>query len=146
MAEKEQDSEVRQEAEMEPAVTSALALLGEENDEAVEARWKSLSDAELDSTIASYREAVDVISRALQSRGVEVSLEDEQTKDEPKAPRQNIPGVEVCHSSLPKCPIPSQLIKSPGANMFWYSAIACQNMNLKARRYLTTFFSLSVTA
>ena len=56
---------------------AATALVGE-SEAAAEARWAALSDAEVDSEIAAFRQGIRDISKELQSLGVAVSADEGQ--------------------------------------------------------------------
>lgn len=56
---------------------TTTALVGE-SEAAVEARWSALSDAEVDSEIAAFRQGIRDISNELRSLGVAVSADEVQ--------------------------------------------------------------------
>ena len=56
---------------------TATALVGE-SEAAAEARWAALSDAEVDSEIAAFRQGIRDISKELQSLGVAVNADEFQ--------------------------------------------------------------------
>ena len=56
---------------------TATALIGE-SEAAAEARWAALSDAEVDSEIAAFRQGIRDISNELQSLGVAVNADEGQ--------------------------------------------------------------------
>ena len=71
---------------------TATALVCE-SEAAAEARWAALSDAEVDSEIAAFRQGIRDISNELQSLGVAVSADEGQApqvagQEDPEVPTQ----------------------------------------------------------
>ena len=73
----EADTCLREEIDERITSETATALVGD-SEEAAEARWAALSDAEVDSEIAAFRQGIRDISNELQSLGVAVSADEGQ--------------------------------------------------------------------